>query len=310
MSYLYRYRLIFVCLAIFPLTGCLFRSHQVKPAPAVAPLKTTTQAELIDYINSQAAKIKTMEATVDIDTSVGGEKKGTITDYKQIRGYVLVRKPAMLRMIGLLPIVRSRAFDMVSDGREFKLWIPPKNRFVIGRNDIESHNIRQPLENLRPQVIYDALLLKPIDQESEIAVMENNTENVTDSKGHRIEQPDYVLDVIRKGKNGWYISRKIVFSRTDLFPDRQMSYDENGELATDTRYSVYKDYNGVSFPSKIEIKRPQEEYDITLTIVKLELNQPLPDDKFALEQPPGAEVVHLDQSKTGASPTTRGPGSR
>jgi outer membrane lipoprotein-sorting protein len=89
-----------------------------------------------------------------------------------------------------------------------------------------------------------------------------------------------------------------------------MSYDENGELATDTRYSVYKDYNGVSFPSKIEIKRPQEEYDITLTIVKLELNQPLPDDKFALEQPPNAEVVHLDQSKTGASPTTRGPGSR
>jgi outer membrane lipoprotein-sorting protein len=152
--------------------------------------------------------------------------------------------------------------------------------------------------------------MRPIDQQNEIAVMENDMENVTDSKGHRIEQPDYVLDVIRKGKNGWYISRKIVFSRTDLFPDRQMSYDENGQLATDTRYSVYKDYNGVSFPSKIEIKRPQEEYDITLTIVKLELNKPLPDDKFTLEQPPGAEVVRLDQPKTGASSNEHGPGSR
>jgi len=282
----------------------------VKPAVAVAPIKTTTQAELIDYINAQAAKVKTMEATVDIDTSVGGEKKGTITDYKQIRGYVLARKPAMLRMIGLLPIVRSRAFDMVSDGREFKLWIPPKNRFVIGRNDIESHNLRQPLENLRPQVIYDSLLMQPIDSADEIAIMENGTENVTDSKGHRFDQPDYMIGVIRKGKNGWFLSRKIVFSRTDLLPDRQMSFDENGELATDTRYSLYKDYEGVSFPSKIEIKRPQEEYDITLTIAKLELNEPLPDDKFALEQPPGADVVRLDQPKSSASPTAHGPHSR
>jgi uncharacterized protein YajQ (UPF0234 family) len=30
-----------------------------------------------------------------------------VTDYQQIRGYILLRKPAMLRMIGLLPIVRN-----------------------------------------------------------------------------------------------------------------------------------------------------------------------------------------------------------
>ena len=51
----------------------------------------------------------------------------------------------------------------------------------------------------------------------------------------------------------------------------------------------------MNFPSQIEIWRPQEEYDITLTIVKLQLNKPLADDKFALEQPAGAQVVHLDQ---------------
>jgi hypothetical protein len=282
----------------------------VKPAVVAAPIKSTTQSELIDYINSQAAKITTMEATVDIDTSVGGEKKGTITDYKEIRGYVLARKPSMLRMIGLLPIVRTRAFDMVSDGREFKLWIPPKNRFVIGRNDVESQNIRQPLENLRPQVIYDSLLMQPVDQQNEIAVMENGIEIVLDAKRHRIEQPDYIVDVLRKTKNGWYLSRKIVFSRTDLFPDRQISFDPNGEIATDTRYSLYKDYDGVTFPSKIEIKRPQEEYDITLSIVKLELNKPLPDDKFALEEPSGAEVVHLDESRTSGATTVHGPSSR
>jgi outer membrane lipoprotein-sorting protein len=309
-SFSSRSRLILVFLAIIPLTGCLFRSRAVKPPVALSPLKEATQADLIDYINAQAARIKTMQATVDIDTSVGGEKKGTITDYKQIRGYVLARKPAMLRMIGLLPIVRTRAFDMVSDGREFKLWIPPKNRFVIGRNDVESHNTQQPLENLRPQVIYDALLMLPIDPAKEIAVMENGSESVIDAKGHRIEQPAYFIDVISKGQTGWSITRKIVFSRTNLLPDRQMSFDENGQLATDTRYSLDKDYDGVTFPTKIEIKRPQEEYDITLTIVKLELNKPLVDEKFALEQPAGAEVVRLSQAGSSEAGAAHGPGRR
>jgi outer membrane lipoprotein-sorting protein len=285
-------------LAAFPVTGCLFRSRRVERQFSAAPLKSATQAELIDYVNDQAAKIKTLQATVDIDTSVGGVKKGKVTDYQQIRGYILARKPSMLRMIGLMPIVRNRAFDMVSNGRDFKLWIPPRNRFVVGRNDIESHNAEQPLENLRPQHIYDALILREIDPQSEIAVMENNFEIVTDTKNHQVQQADYEIEVIRKSDRGWFLSRKIIFSRTDLLPHRQLVYDQDGNLATDSRYEGYKDYDGVNFPGQIEIWRPQEEYDITLTIVKIQLNEPLPDDKFALEQPPGAQVVHLDQPQS------------
>jgi outer membrane lipoprotein-sorting protein len=292
-----RYRFLLVVAASLPLTACLFRSRRVERQLSTAPLKSATQVELIDYVNAQAAKIKTLQATVDIDTSVGGVKKGKVTDYQQIRGYILARKPAMLRMIGLMPIVRNRAFDMVSDGRDFKLWIPPKNRFVIGRNDVETHNLQQPLENLRPQHIYDALILREVDPENEIAVMENGFEIVTDAKHHQIQQADYQIDVIRKGKHA-FLSRKIIFSRTDLLPHRQLVYDQDGNLATDSRYEGYKDYNDVYFPSQIEIWRPQEEYDITLTIVKLQLNEPLPDDKFALEQPPGAQVVHLDQPQS------------
>lgn len=250
-----------------------------------------------------------MQATVDIDTTVGGVKKGKVTDYQEIRGYVLARKPAMLRMIGLMPIVRNKAFDMVSDGQGFKLWIPTKNRFVVGRNDVETHNPAQPLENLRPQHIYDALLLRRIDPENEIAVLENDTELVTDAKSHKLSRADYVIDVIRKWDHGWALSRKIVFSRIDLLPHRQLLYDAEGNVATNAVYGNYKNDNGIEFPWQIEIARPQEEYDITLNIVKLDLNQPLPDDKFILEQPVGAEVVHLDkpaaQSSSGPQGSSR-----
>jgi hypothetical protein len=263
-------------------------------------LKTATQAQLVDYINEQAAKVQSMNATVDIDTTVGGEKKGKVTDYQQIRGYVLARKPEMLRMIGLLPIVRTKAFDLVSDGKEFKLWIPPKNRFVQGRNDVKTPNPQQPLENLRPQHIYDALLIPAIDPKTEHAVLQSDVEQVANPKNkkEKLDQPDYEILVIREGEHGWYVHRKIVFSRTDLLPHRQIVNDDNGNQITDVRYGEYKEYSGVSFPSQIEIKRPQEEYDITLSMVKLELNGQLSNDKFILEKPPGAEVVHLNDTKT------------
>jgi len=290
------FRAILALALALPLTGCLFRSHKVERNLSTAQLQTATKQQLIDHINTQASKIQSLTATVDIDTSVGGVKKGKVTDYREIRGYVLVRKPSMLRMIGLMPIVRNRAFDMVSDGQNFKLWIPPKNKFVMGRNDVV-HPSSQPLENIRPQQIYDALLLQPIDPQNEIAILEMGSEMVEDPETHKIVvQPDYELNVIRRTDRDWYLDRKIVFNRYDLHPDRELIYDQQGSLVTDTHYSDFRNYAGVRFPSVIRIWRPQEEYSILLKMVKLQLNQPLTDEQFALQPPPGAQLVTLDST--------------
>ncbi len=77
---------------------------------------------------------------------------------------------------------------------------------------------------------------------------------------------------------------------------------------TDAHYQGYKDYAGTTFPATIEIERPRENYDITLSMVKLEINRALTDEQFALEQPAGAEVVHLDQSNSSAAKTSDGRG--
>jgi hypothetical protein len=296
------FRVLVLILATLPLAGCLFHTRPVEERYSKAPLKEASQAELIDSINQQAQRIQSLQATVDIDTSVGGAKKGQVTDYKEIRGYVLARKPAMLHMIGLMPIVRTTAFDMVSNETEFKLWIPPKNRFVVGNNETQTRNPDQPMENIRPRDIYDALLIGPIDGQLEIAVRENGDEILYDAKGHRILQDDYELIVVRrKAEDQWILARKIVFSRIDLRPHRQYIYDEQGNLITDAKYAEYKTYDSVDFPSRIEISRPQEEYVIQLNMLKLEINKQLRDDQFALQQPPGAEVVHLDRPQPQSS---------
>jgi hypothetical protein len=276
-------------------TGCLFRSRRVPQRVVQSNLRLATLQELVGMVNARSNQIHTLNATVDIDASVGGSIKGKITEYKEIRGYILIRQPSQLRMIGLMPIVRNRAFDMVSDGDKFKLWIPPTNKFFVGSATVVQPS-KNPLENLRPEVIYDALIPRAIDPENEIAVLENASETMPDpkSKNRLIEQPEYVVDVIRKDKGGWYLDRKLVFDRADLMIHHQIIYDTRAYVATDVRYSAYKDYNGSSFPSDIDIWRPQEEYSIGLIMVKLALNEPIADAQFALEQPPGVVVVQLD----------------
>jgi hypothetical protein len=185
-------------LAVLPATGCLFRTRRVEDQYSKVALKETTQQGLIDSINQQAEAMQSLKATVDIDSSSGGMKKGHETQYKEIRGYVLAKKPDSLHMIGLMPFVRTTAFDMVSDGKEFRLWIPPKNKFVIGENKVKTPNADQPMESIRPQNIYEALLIRRIDPDNEIAVMEHGYETMHDSKGHRILQDDYEVTVIHK----------------------------------------------------------------------------------------------------------------
>ena len=279
---------ILVLIAVVPLGGCLFRSRPVALRTSTAPLQTASRDELIERINSEATKIQTLKATVGITASVGGSKRGKITEYQEIRGFILARKPSSLRMTGLFPILQNHVFDMVSNGQEFKLWIPPKNQFIVGNNDVARPSA-QPLANLRPQVIYDALLLQAVDLQNELAVLEEGEHKVIDPGTQKLVlQSDYTLDIIKQNGHGWYLSRKTVFDRTDLQPHQQVLYDEHGSIVTDVLYDAYREFNGVLFPTNIQIWRPQEEYSIKLEVTKLTINGPIMDDQFVLEPPSGA----------------------
>ena len=300
---------IFVFALLISQTGCLFRTRVAEIHTSTAALQSATKEQLVSYINSEASKIRTLNATVDIATSVGGEKKGKVTDYEEIRGYILVRKPNNLRMIGLFPIVRNKAFDMVSDGTIFKLSIPAKSKFYTGHNELVQP-AANTLENLRPQVIYDALLLPDIDPQNDITILEQSTEIIYDpDKKKTLEQPDYVIDVIHRTGNDWNLARKIVFDRTNLTVHQQIIYDQKGAIVSDVTYQVYEQYNGVNFPRVIQIRRPLEEYSIRLTVEKMVINEPLRDDQFVLEQPPGSQVVDLDHPNRSVPSNTLAPGN-
>ena len=287
----FRCSIIFLLIAVVPLAGCLSRSRPVTFYASTAPLQTATGNDLVERLNTEATEIQTLKATVSITASIGGPKLGKVTEYREIRGFILARRPSSLRMVGLFPVLQNHIFDMASSGQEFTLWIPSKNQFIKGNNNAVKPST-QPLGNLRPQVIYHALLLQAVDLQNELAVQEEDEHEVADpGTGKLALQSDYTLNIITHNGCGWYLSRKVVFDRTDLRPHQQLLYDEHGSIATDVHYNEYREFNGVSFPTKIEIWRPHEEYSIKLEVTKLTINGPIMDDQFVLEPPSGAGLA-------------------
>ncbi len=296
--------LIFL-LAVFTVllsSGCVRTSHPVTMRTSTATLKQATLEQLLETNNTNAEKLKTLKATVDIDSSVLVQKKEKVTDNPQIAGYILVRKPEMLRMIGLVPVVHNHMFDMVSNGSNFSLALPPQSKFFVGSSRQPAKPSPNPLYNMRPQHISDALLLKPIDPEREIVVLENTTEIVKDSKTHKdAEQDAYAVLVIDKDEFGHFLSRRIVFSRTDLLPHEQFLYNRQGKLVTYARYENFINKDGILLPGMVSIQRPIEGYSLVLNMVKLDVNIPLTDDQFVLTQPPGSQLINLDTQSSAAA---------
>ncbi len=260
-----------------------------------------TASQLADILSRAYNPIQTLAATVDLQASVGGTQKGSVTDYTSFRGFILLRKPEMLRVIGLLPLVRTQAFDLVSDGSTFKLYIPSKTEVVEGKNSVTTKSPNQML-NLRPNMFFDSMLIRPVAREDEVILTTDDNISQDPKTKKWTEQRDYLLSIVRaKADSGGpntlreLISQRVIrFSRTDLRPIEQDVYDADGNIETVTLYGPLQTFGTEKFPGTITIKRPQEEYKIVMTIQKLVLNQTLNDEQFQLDIPEGVKIQKLD----------------
>jgi|SRR5215472_11442239 len=282
-----------LCLTSLGLSSCLVKRRIINRAGAktAQPLLLTAQApDLVQRVAEQFAAIHDFTATLDMTPALGSVEKSRITEYKDVRGYMLFREPADIRIVGLYPVVRNTAFDMVSNGTDFKLYVPAKNRFLVGSNTLV-RPAPNKLENLRPQHFLEALLVQPVARTSKVIL-----ENYTDE-----DNAFYILHVVREGGAGELIlERTIWFSRVDLRLARQITLDPTGNILTDARYTDWRMYDNVLFPKHIEINRPRDEYAVVLDILKMDINKGVSDDKFVLNQPEGTQLQRVGEA---ASPT-------
>jgi hypothetical protein len=280
---------IFLCLIfaiVLELSSCVVKRRLIVrngASRAQPTLQVADRADLLKRITVQFNAIQNFSATVDMTPALGTTEKSRVIEYKDVRGYLLFRRPADIRIIGLVPVLRNTAFDMVSMGPSFKLSLPTRNEFIVGRNENLAPS-RNKLENLRPQHFLEAILVRPFPPEDK-ALLENFTDE---------DNAYYILhEVEETGPGGLELLRDVWFSRVDLRLARQIILDKAGNILTDARYSEWRQFDDVPFPKHIEINRPQDEYGVVLDVVKMEINKGVTDDKFMLNQPPGSTLRTL-----------------
>jgi len=283
-------------IAVAPaLTGCLTHTRSVPKTRPPDVVLNATLDQLLKQVNTRFDSIQTINASVEIAATTGGALQGQETRYPSFSGYIFLRKAEDLRVLLRVPFLGSVALDMVSDGKTWKLWVPKRNLAMVGTSEITKPS-KNGLENLRPAVFFDSLLVRGLGPD-QIVALNNDTRVVANErkKTDLIEEPDYDLEILEQPRGQTaHTVRVIHISRANLLPYQQDIYDADGNIVTRASYSNYQNFNDIPFPMKIEIKRPLDQYTLTVTMTKLTLNQKLDDDQFELKIPDGVPVKTMN----------------
>ena len=276
----------------------------VTPPAARPVMKDATPDELLTRYNEYVRSVKSVNATVELKTTTGSKYAGVIDEYHEVKAFLLAARPAEIRMIGQVPVVGKTIFDMASDGENFELSIPPRSKFVEGPVALERASSK-PIENLRPQHLFEALLWPEVRKEETVLFEEANDE----------EGRYYVLTVLRGGYKT-EIWRKIWFDRSDLNVSRFESYGPKGALLSDVRYGDWQPVTAdvstatpksnstepLQYPRKIQIDRTRDEYRLDMSVTKVSLNEAVEAERFKLQAPAGVEVIHVGENGEAKKP--------
>jgi hypothetical protein len=278
----------------FMLSSCSYfiptkRHLPVPKAPAIVQIATPD--EMVKQLNDRWNALNTLTATVEIYATQTQSAQGLEKDFPSCRGYILMRKPKMLRVLGTYFGVK--VFDMASDGSHFTLVIPSRNLAIQGSNSVTEKSANQ-LENLRPDFFFDAIAVRGLDPDDDYMVA-SDTETVSDaSNKHLYIEPEYVLSVMHHKSGHEFLStRTITFHRDDMLPYDQSVYSSEGVLETQIFYANYATFSAGKYPSKVTIKRPQEGIEITLSVERVEENVDLPASQFEVAIPKDDTIKNL-----------------
>lgn len=297
------------------LAACSMGGTRRLPPSQILPLLYASLDELLEQVRQQQESIRSLKAQGELVASTGSAYSGVIQEYHDVQAFVLAQRvpagdasetsegatPAaglqtQIRFIGQAPVVRTAIFDMVADDQEFRIHIPPKNKFIIGPSVLERPS-EKPIENVRPQHLLEALFVTPPAATATRLLEEN------DIGGMRY----YIINELATEAGALRLRRKWWFRRTNLALVRVQRFGPEGSLLSDVHYDVWTQHGKLRYPHWIVLVRLPEDYRLELRFDEVDLNQEVDPEKFRLEQPEGTELVDLKSASQATPPAPAPP---
>lgn len=246
--------------------------------------RTATLEDLMARIE-RLNQVQTMKATVELHLSVENADRTRVQEFRDAPGFIVARRPEEILTIAQLPVVRTTAFRMASNGETYQMHVPPRKRFFVGdATQDEPSEARE--ENIRPQHILEALMIEP-PRANEVAVLENVIEGPT---------PYQVVSLVRtNGAQKPKITRKFWFTRSTLELSHMQILDDLGDTATLARYEQWNEEGPLPYASLITVIRPADGYSLRIHFLQPGLNAAVADVNFQLEAPEGVTVERIGE---------------
>ena len=276
---------------ILLLTGCGVSRTRVVPIEELPfPSLDASRKELIQNLEEISRSVSTLTASVSFTVSAGILTRGEETVYRETRGFLVVERPARIRMRGEAPLALVTVFDMVSNGERFQLNVPGQNRVFVGDTSTRA-TAENAILNLRPQHIMDALFVDVTRHVNSSSVLQVFYEAADGRRSF------YVFEFVDNAGDKPQVIEKLWIDRRDLRVSRKQSFGPEGVRETDVSYDLYQDVEGISFPQRILIERPVEDYSLEINFGGTQLNTPIEESAFMIEIPPGAELIEISDTE-------------
>ena len=260
------------------------QTARVPTHPGPLPAMEASRTELIERANQTSRSIEALKLKVSYQLTGRNAETGEIKRWRESEGFILLKKPADIRVN--VQAFQVTVIDMVSDGKEFSIDVPPRNTFIRGLN----HQVIPPRKDVpvtvRPQHIFEALAIDALDgaDPSLISLEEDRQDG----------REFYILHCHRWSPDGSLaLKRKIWFDRLDLNIVRLRAYTQGGRLESEILYSDFRTVDGHVYPGLVRFERPQESYRMAIRAEDIQVNVNLAAAAFVLKKLPTRREVDL-----------------
>jgi hypothetical protein len=256
-------------------------------ANPVADGRAPSVASLIDYLNENAGRVKTLQAA-SLDVTASQENQRI-----NLRGKMVAEKPRGFRMSLDGPLGFSQVADLGSNNDEFWFWIkgpigqaaPPQ--YYCSYRDLEKGVAMMPMP-FQPEWIMETLGLGPYGP----------------ADRYQLESDDQTLRLVEKTRSpqGGFVRKVIVMKRRETkAPDPQVTHylliDDatNKEICSAHITQTFIDSaTGSILPKRLELNWRQQNATLSIIFDKLAVNGQLPSaDVFVRRPPNGVQTFNL-----------------
>jgi hypothetical protein len=315
--------------SVAAISGCNPVKDQVKVPVRLSPLEEAPKERLLAEIN-RLAQVKSMRGKVGVKFEDNSFAESGISEkFKTADGQVIVQSPGNINLKIQIPFVGTDIVQMTSNGDKFRVAViccvdAKFKRFVVGTNKADYSPLEKKAKeevgdgnaekraisafsSLRPQHFTDALLMRPIETEESFAyaqseIYQEEAEPNAKSAASRVVRGYYLLDELKRGENGFNVSRRFWFDRVaGIRLARQQVFDEKGALISDISYGAEQKFGesgALSMPVQVQVTRPQERYSVSLTYLAPQgvvVGRNYEPQLFQLENTWGLPEVDLDK---------------